>query len=210
MRPPAEVEIGTDRGELRIEPGNRPEEVSAHHQACRRQFEDVLHEIVLLLVDLAVVGERHLHAEPVHRNADALDARRVLPMDQLRTDHPRIRPPHLLDECADRVGGEPHVVVEETEQATITLHEIQDRIAGRRIPGVAPEVAHHGVRDHGVDQVPGRLVGGIRRVPRHQEKELEARVVLVHQALQGLAEPVARLVDDHRGHHGRQGGGNWL
>ena len=55
-----------------------------------------------------------------------------------------------------------------------------------------------------------RLVPRVSLLPRQQEEELEARVVLVNEALEGLDEPVARLMDDHRGHHGWQGGENWL
>ena len=203
---PAEVDLGADGGEGRVEPADRAEEVGAHEKACRRKSEHVLHEVVLFLVDLAVIGERHLHAEPVDGDADALDHARVVPMDELRAHHPGIRPVRLLHHPGHGVGCERDVVMEEAEEPAVALDQVQDRVAGAREARISARVADDGSGKGSLDEVPRGLAGRAGRLPGEEKEVLDSGIVLGGESGHGVGEPVARLMDDHRDHHGWRGG----
>ena len=108
---PAQVDVVTIEVDRSVEAGDRPEQVGAHHQACRRQGEDVADRVVLLLVDLALFDERVRLAEAVDADPDVLQHTGVVPRDQLRADDAGVRSVQLFDEQTNGAGIEGNVVV---------------------------------------------------------------------------------------------------
>ena len=105
MGSPAEVDVVAVEVDCRVEAGDRPEQIGANHEACRRKCEHVADRVVLLLVDLTLFHEGVDLAEPVDAEADVLQHAGVVPRDQLRPDDPGVRSIQLLDEQANRPGS---------------------------------------------------------------------------------------------------------
>ena len=206
MGAPTEVDVLAVERDVGIEPAEGAEQIGTHQQACRWEGEDVTNGIVLFLIGLTRVDERIDLAEPVDRIANVLQHVGIVPFDQLRPDDPGVRAIHLLDEQADRVGLERHVIVQEAEEAVVAIDQAEDLV--RRAPESIATVdrAYEGPRHHG-----RHLDGNVGRITRDQDEGLEVGVVLARETGEHLVEPrtagdaVEHLwfMDHHHGHDGR-------
>ncbi len=134
MRAPAQVERLAVRGDAVVEAVQRVEQVDADEHAAGRDHEHVADRVVLLLVELTGLDQRHDDAGLVGPHADREEPARVVPLDELRADDAGVRPERLLDELTDRGGLERDVVVEEAEEAC-PFDELQRLV---RRPGRSP------------------------------------------------------------------------
>ena len=73
---------------------------------------------MLLLIELAALGDGGEHAGLVDVHADLEQAVGVVPVDELGADDAGVRPERLLDEGADGVGLEGDVVVAAARRTT--------------------------------------------------------------------------------------------
>ena len=107
--------------------------------------EDVAHGVVLRLVELAALDERHAVAGVVHALADLEQAARVVPVDQLRADHGGVRAEGLLDEEPHGVGRQGDVVVaEQVERGA--LDDLEHLVGGGPEARVLVEAPDEGAR----------------------------------------------------------------
>ena len=195
---PAQVERLAVRGDLGIEAVERVEQVDAHEQAGLGDHEHVAHRVVLLLVELPGLDQRHEHPGLVRTHAHGEQTEGVVPFDELRADDAGVRAEGLLDELADGRWLERDIVVEEAEEPR-SLDEPQ-RLVGRRAePGPLLEPAHICRGQMGGN---GRGEVRISRRGVHDE-DGQVRVVLGGQGGEQLVERGARVVghqhsDDRR------------
>ena len=77
--PPAQVDVVAVERDGAVEAAEGAEQVGAHEHAGRRQDEHVAHRVVLLLVELARLGDRVDLAEAVEAEPDVLEDRRDRP-----------------------------------------------------------------------------------------------------------------------------------
>ena len=145
VHPPAELDVLAVQVDRVIEPAELSEEVGAHQQTGGREDEDVTHAVVLFLVDFAVLDGLIDHAEPVESEPDALQHRRIVPIDELRPDGAGIRAVQLFDQQAHRVRIRRDVVVAEQEEAVLALDEAGHLVGSTRESGVGSQRAHEGV-----------------------------------------------------------------
>jgi hypothetical protein len=143
MQSPTQIQISTSAWKIRIETINRGEEICSHHDACRGDNEDVLHSIVLLLVQFTIVSNRQTVPESVNSNTDALNHARVIPVHKLRSNCSRIGSVQLFNKTADCIRRKGYVIVEETKQTTVAIDQIEDRVTCRPEPWVSAEEPHH-------------------------------------------------------------------
>ena len=129
--PPAQVDVVAVEADRRIEAAELAQQVSAHEDARRREHEHVADGVVLFLVDLAGLDDRVDLTEPVEAESDVLQPARLLPLDELGTDHAGVRAVQLGDHRPHRVRRRRDVVVAEQEEPVVALDESQD-LVGRR------------------------------------------------------------------------------
>ena len=116
LGPPAQVDVGAVVGHGRVEAPELGEEVGPHQQAGGGGGEDVTYRVVLLLVQLAAVDERHGGARLVDRQADAQQPVVTVPVDQLGRHDAGVGSQRLLDQEPQGVGLGGHVVVAEDQE----------------------------------------------------------------------------------------------
>ena len=138
VRSPAQLGVVAVERDGRVEPAELAEQVGPHEQARRRQHEHVTNRVVLLLVDLARLDDRVGLAEPVETESHVLQPSRLVPVDQLRTDHAGVRAVQLGHEGADGVRFGRDVVVTQQEEAVVALDQPEDLVGGRPEPGFTP------------------------------------------------------------------------
>ena len=145
VRSPAEAHVVEEVADPLVEAADGDEQVGPHQRARTGDGEDVAHGVVLRLVELAALHERHAVAGVVHALADLEQAARVVPVDELGPDHGGVGPVGLLDEEAHGVGGEGDVVVAEEVEGG-ALHDLEHLVGGGAEPGVLVEAPDEGAR----------------------------------------------------------------
>ena len=189
--PPAQVDVLSEEGDLGAEPVDRGEQVRAHEHACGRHREDVTGAVVLGLVELTRVDQRHRAAEDVDGEADRSQHVLIVPVDELGTDHAGVGPERLGDHRGHRVGTQADVVVhEQQERGSLDRH--QGLVGRGREPPVLGESTDEGGRQH-----VGHPGGGVVDGPVVDDEQGEVLVVLVRDGREALLEPVPRIAGDH-------------
>ena len=195
LRPPAEVHVLASVRHPGIEALQGAEQPSPDHEAGGRNGEHVTDRVVLLLVEFAGLHDVGRHREPVDGVGDMLEAVGAVPVDELGTGDPAVRPERLHDHEPDGIAGKCDVVVAEEEIGRIDLG-VEDRVGGRREAVGVAGIEHRRVGKRSVH--PGTE---IRIAGRVDHDHLEPGVILGREALEGLLEPLAGLVGHHDGQH---------
>ena len=117
VHPPTEIQLLTKKGNTRRKATELTKHIVANEYARRRHRERVTHGIVLLLVALARVDYIDEAARTVSIETDVLQHTRVLPLDEFRADHGRIRAECLFHEECDRIGPQRDIVMQDEEEA---------------------------------------------------------------------------------------------
>ena len=200
--PPTQVDVVTVEADHRIETLELTQQVGAHEDAGRRQHEHVTNGVVLFLVDLAGFDDRVDLPEPVEAEPDVLQPARLVPLDELGTDHSGVRAVQLGDHRPHRVRRRCDVVVAEQEEPVVALDQAQHLVGGgaeTRVPGDgADEGGGEKGADPGADGVEQLGVG----VADDQEQEAHVGVVLAGKRRERLVEPWPGVVHDDDGDHG--------
>ncbi len=153
---------------------------------------------MLLLIDLAFLDERVDLAEAVDTEADVLQDTRIVPGHQLGPDDPGVRSVQLLDEQPNGARIQRHIVVEEAEEAVVTLDQTKHLVGDGSVAEGVADSANEGIRNPVANSV--RHVAGLTD---DQEQALQIAVVLVCQPVEHLVEPIPWFEDHHHGHDGR-------
>ena len=114
--PPAQDEIVVRRGHRLVEPAHLGEAGGPHQRETRGDGEDLADAVVLALVQLAPLDERHRRPHPVHRQADLQQPVGVVPGDELGADHVGVPLGGRRHQGAHRPRVGQHVVVAEEEE----------------------------------------------------------------------------------------------
>ena len=200
MRAPAEADVVEEEADPFVVATDLREQVGAHERAGTRDAEHITDGVVLLLVELAPVDQRHLAPELVDRLAHLEQPPRVVPAHELGPDDRGIRPKCLLDHDPHDPGLERDVVVAEEEERG-AVDDVEHLVGGRAEALVDLEPADERAGHHSGDTR--------RRVDRaggvdHQDREV--RVVLGAQGEHRLVEPATRITGDDNGNDRRRGG----
>ncbi len=199
--PPAQLDVVATEVDHRVETADLAEQIGADQHARRRDDEDVAHPVLLLLIDLARFDDLVDLTEPVDAEADRLQHARIVPLDELRANHPGVGPEHLLDHEAHRRRIDGDVVVAEEERTVVALDEPQDLVGRRPEAGVGIERPHERVGQPDLDP---RLDADLSRCAvGRQEEEPEVGVILFGEGVERLLEPLTRFVDDDHRHDWR-------
>ena len=170
---PREVEVlphGDDPGVEALELG---EEIGPDQNAAARGHEDVAYGVVLPVVDLALDDAIHHGARLVAAHPDVEEDAGVVPVHELRRDHPGVGPERLLHQLVHRVGVEGDIVVQEQEEGR-SLHHAERLVGRRRVAGPARQVPHEGVGEDA-----GHPLGHLAFVlPGRQDEDRHLLVVL--------------------------------
>ena len=195
--PPAEAEVVEEVVDPLVEPADLGEQVRPHEGAGAGDGEHVAHGVVLLLVELAGLDQRHGVPRAVDALAHLEELPGVVPAHELGPDDGGVGAVRLLDEGADHVAVRGDVVVAEQEEGG-PVDDVEDLVGGRSVARVPLDPAHEGPR--GGPPHPGlHLVAGAGI--DHEDRQV--RVVLASQGGDRLLEPGSRIVRDDHGHDGR-------
>ena len=153
LRAPAQAHVVEEVADPLVEATDLREQVGAHQGARARHREHVADRVVLRLVELAPLDERHAVPGVVHALTDLEQPLRVVPVDELRPDDGGVGPEGLLDEDPHDVGLRGDVVVAEQvegrpvddldhlvgggSEARVLLEAAHERAGRRRCPPVA-------------------------------------------------------------------------
>ncbi len=152
MHPPAEAQIVLEQVDPLVEPPDLREHVAADQRASARNGEDITHVVVLFLIELVTLDERDAVPRLVDAFTELEDAARPVPPHQLRSDDAGVGPVGLLDQHADRVRVERHVIVaEEVERGAVD--DVEDLVGGRTEAGVGLDAANERRRSHRRDPI---------------------------------------------------------
>ena len=195
---PREVEVlphGDDPGVEALQLG---EEIGSDQNAAARRHEDVAYGVVLPVVDLALHDAIHHGARLVAAHPDMEQHAGVVPVHELRRDHPGVGSERLLHQLVHRVGVERHIVVQEQVEGR-SLHHAERLVGRGGVAGLAGQVPNEGV---GQDtRHPLRHVRTV--LPGRQDQDRHLLVVLDRQRRKGLFEPGSGSGRDDDGDHGR-------
>ena len=128
--PPAQVDMLVTERHLRVEAADCPKKVAAHQHASSGHRKHLLDNIVLFLIEFAVLNRGNRDPGLVHQKADLENAAGVVPVHILWTDNPRVGPHRLMGQQSQGVWRQRHIIVAEHEEV------------GRRV----------GVHQHSIDR----------------------------------------------------------
>jgi hypothetical protein len=200
VRPPAEAQVVEQVVDALVVATDLGEEVGPHEHERARHHEHVTDGVVLLLVELAPLHQRHGVAGVVDALADLEQARGVVPAHELGPDDRRVGAVRLLHQHPHGVRGRVHVVVAHEEEGG-TVDDVEDVVGGRPVAGVVLQPPHEGAGGAlGHPPLDLGLAGGV------DDQDRQVRVVLLGQGRHRLLEPRPRVArHDHR--HHRRGDG---
>ena len=197
VAPPAEVEVLAHEVDRRVEPPQVLEQISADEDAAAGYDEDVADAVVLALVELAPFGDGRGRTELVDVETDLQEPRRVMPVDELRTDDAGVEAHRLFHQHLHGVGIEGDIVVtQEVERRA--LDHAEHRVGRRAVPVVRRQPPDEGLRQDPPDPRAGILgAGGV------DHEHGEAGIALRRQPGERLVEPAPGVVGDHHRDHRR-------
>ena len=94
-------------------------------------------------------------------------------MNNLRTDSTRIRSVQLIHHARDGIRSQCHVVMKETEETTVALHKLKNRVARGAVSRVRTEESHNCMRKFCLDDVENFSGPCVLAGTRHQRQNLQ-------------------------------------